>query len=168
MKDNKLLKYASYHLKNSFEGYGKNYRYNKFMYLLDKQLKLNKLDIELPYYWYNYGVVIHNGDYYSNLKESDINLEMSEINKSKILSAINDLKKLYKFKTTDEINDEIYNEAPFKFQKDFRSLLKLTNNWRNNEESNYSSDEISNLFSLCEQIIIDFPKNDFEELYNIF
>jgi hypothetical protein len=169
MEDNPLLEFVSYHLKNSFEGYGKHFRFNKYMYLLNKELKKENIDIKLPYYWYNYGVVIHNESYYSYLTEFSINTEKISSNlKLKVMRILDKFMEVYRYKETAEVNKKIYKEAPFLFQDYFRELLKLKDSWNGNKENSYSKEEVSKFSNLIEQLLLNFPETEFKELYPLF
>lgn len=166
--ENELLDYSAYTLIKSFEGYGKKFRFNKFMYLLNKELQKEGIELNLPYYWYNYGVVIHNNNYFLNLNGYEINEDsISPTIKTVIVDKITKLIKMYKYKSTGEINDCLYKKAPFKFQEDFKDLIKIIKDWENNSNT-ISEDEYQKIYILLQNISLDFPEGEFKELYPLF
>ncbi len=170
MKNGTILDFTTFELIKSFEGYGEKFRFNKFMYLLNKELKNDGIDIKLPYCWYRYGIVVEVNnrslDYLSLLNFKEIPYKC----RSKIIKNIAIIKKKYHYKKTDEINAEIYKEAPYKFQDDFREILKIVKFWKNGNKTldNYFDNEPSYLLNLAKKALIEFPPKDFDDIYPLF
>lgn len=167
-----LLDYAAHSLIKSFEGYGAKFRFNKFMYLLDNELKTSDIDIKLPYYWYRYGVVVDDSERFFALKESSIDPEsIPKGIKNKIDKAINSLMKKSRFKSTNDINKEIYKKAPFPIQEDFRKLLKTMKPWREENQTSlncFFEIPSNDVMVLIKKSLIDYPENHFNEIYPLF
>lgn len=170
MENGTILDFSAYKLIKSFEGYGETYRFNKFMYLLNKELKKDGIDIKLPYAWYRHGIVVefdnNNLNYLSSLDFSEIPNNF----RNKIVKNIELLMKKYRYKKTDEINAEIYKEAPYKFQNNFREMLKIVNLWKEGNKTldNYFEGELSGLMKYIQNALNEFPFDDFNDLYPLF
>jgi hypothetical protein len=159
MERGTILDFAAFHLIRSFGGYGKKYRFNKFMYLLDKELKKDDIDIKLPYSWYRHGVVVEYNiddvDYISSLDFSEIPKE----SRKKVINIIKVIMDEYRYKTTDEVNKEEYQEAPYKIQDYFREMLEIT------KSDNTKPSELS---KWLKKSLIEFPSDDFDDIYPLF
>ncbi|BDZ68911.1 hypothetical protein [Methanobacterium ferruginis] len=167
-----LLDYSAYKLIKSFEGYGAKFRFNKFMYLLDNELKASDIDIKLPYYWYRYGVVVNDSEHFFALRESSIDPESIPHGiKNKINKAITKLMKESRFKSTNDINKEIYKKAPFTIQEDFRQLLKIMKPWKEENQTSLNSffkTPSNDVTVLIKKSLIDYPEDHFSEIYPLF
>jgi len=164
-----LLKYASYKLKKSCRPHCQRTRFYKLFYLLNKELKKNGLDIELPYAWYQYGVILDKDPYYYNIDYSTNFSRIADGIKREISSGISNILRIHGFRETGEINSEIYEEAPFNFQIEFRQIMLVVDYWEEGKlPYKYFNPYNVDLKEQLHKLTLEFPKKEFSDLYKPF
>ncbi len=142
--------------------------FNKFMTLLNRELLSRGVDMHLPHCWYRWGdevvrycfpFIDWNHDDLSNthVRYSDKRPRMSTKDPNvKYASVFADdfISRYAKTYGQEEAIDEVYSDAPFSFQNDFRKLREAVTISRRNIPINNYHDYIKGLF---ETAVSSFP-----------
>lgn len=178
-----LLHYTSYMVIKKYEkamgDFPSGLYFNKVMSLCNRKLKKSSIDIKLPHYWYRYGDQVFRGTMPRNIMwdhespaETKVvwrgnDLEIIQNEPYILIEEITD-KSTETYK--DDINktiQDVYQTAPFEFQKKFLNLREIfygrrfAFNWDNDAYKTISKPIITETFST-------FPKNDFPELGGMY
>lgn len=167
-QQNLLFEYASYELKKKFQPYIKKKLFYKLMYLLNEELRNTPADIQLTYYWYQYGPVVYKNDYYFNISFMNNFLEIKDDIKDLIDDKINLIHDRFRFVKTEDINTIVYKNAPFEFKRVYRELIMLINSWENGTTYENFDPEYFDPISCLDKLILNYPEEDFADLFPLF
>jgi hypothetical protein len=176
------VKIASYMFLDKYrkerEGDAPGVIYNKFITLLHSDLKLRKIDIKLPHCWYRWGDIVvgycvpyvhwnHDQPNYTTVKWIGDEVPAYESN-DEVISLIkkNMTEFMLRHKGSDAhetAKDEVYDGAPFDFQKDYKKLRESLDSMSKRTVMNNSSEYLAGLFYPTME---NFPKNEFKNILN--
>lgn len=149
--------------------------FNKFMILLNRELLSENIDIKLPHCWYRWGdEVVRYGLNYLEWNHDDPHFTSVEYRGSvpkdynsndQIINIIEKYSKEFirKYSGSECVElaiDEVYSEAPFKFQNDYRKLRESLKISRTNVGYDNFKSYVINLFDIAME---SFP-NDFSNI----
>ncbi|RLF72100.1 MAG: hypothetical protein DRN55_06605 [Thermoplasmata archaeon] len=144
------------------------------MCLLYRNLKKKNLNLKLPHCWYRYGdeVVRYHMPHqirwnHEDPRRTSVHWMGSEpdIKEERVLEEVRRITERYH--TRDGLRElvaEIYNTAPYEFQKKFREVFDVIYEYKNRriEIKNFNSDFF---YPMVERALHSFPKDDFKVVF---
>lgn len=166
---NPHLEYAAYNLKKRCNGCCDKTRFYKLLYLLDCELTEIGYGLDIPCYWYQDGVMVKDAEHLFYLRKRDLFDILPQDEKNDMDKALEQFLKEHKSKTIQQLQGELFKEAPFPFQNEFRKLLSVVRGWKGKGSlDNYFNCGNADTLNLLKKLEKTFPQNEFEDLYPLF
>ena len=167
------------------EAYFRTTHFHKMMFLLYQRLRKKHLDLKLPYSWYHYGPHMEAMEferqvgvpltYYApkggptiaitDISRWDVLPRDATLIEVEVRKIVNKYKEndRYKFDYLNDLLDDAYAYAPFKFQVAFnRDFIKALGKFRTYD---ISREEVE---LYLDRLVKIYPRNEMNELYDVF
>jgi hypothetical protein len=167
------------------EAYFRTTHFHKMMFLLYQGLRKKHLDLKLPYCWYHYGPYMEAIEferqvgvpltYYSpvegpttaitDILRENVSPRDAALIETEVRKIVNKYKKndRYKFDYLNDLLDDAYAYAPFKFQVAFnRDFIKALGKFRTYD---ISREEVE---LYLDRLVKMYPRNEMDESYDAF
>lgn len=156
-------------MKKRCGGYCDKNRFYNLLYLLDCELTEIGYGLDIPCYWYQDRVMVKDAENLFYLRKRDLFDILPQDEKNDMDKALEQFLKEHKSKTNKQLHGELFKEAPFPFQNEFRKFLMSVGGWREKPtlDDYFDYGNSDTLYSF-KKLIKTFPQKEFEDLYPLF